>query len=60
MATLRAIGSDPQSQVQIDLGSSGVPESFVVDGQGDHPLPAYRPDRGSDVPMILAKLEEAK
>jgi len=28
------IGSDPQSQVQIALGSSGVPESFVVDGKG--------------------------
>src|SRR5579872_5834027 len=26
------IGSDPQSQLQIALGSSGVPESFIVDG----------------------------
>ena len=38
------IGSDAQSRVQIALGSSGVPESFVVDGQRRHPLPAYRPD----------------
>ena len=28
------IGSDPQSSVQIALGSSGVPETFVVDGHG--------------------------
>ena len=28
------IGSDPRSQVQIALGSSGVPESFIVDGRG--------------------------
>jgi cytochrome c biogenesis protein CcmG, thiol:disulfide interchange protein DsbE len=28
------IASDPNTQVQIALGSSGVPETFVVDGQG--------------------------
>jgi cytochrome c biogenesis protein CcmG/thiol:disulfide interchange protein DsbE len=28
------IASDPQTQVQIALGSSGVPETFVVDGKG--------------------------
>lgn len=28
------IASDPQTQVQIALGSSGVPETFVVDGRG--------------------------
>ena len=30
----RAIGSDTDSRVQLALGSSGVPETFVVDGQG--------------------------
>ena len=30
----RAIGSDVNSQVQISLGSSGVPETFVVDAGG--------------------------
>ena len=29
-----AIGADPESQMQIALGSSGVPESYVVDGRG--------------------------
>jgi cytochrome c biogenesis protein CcmG/thiol:disulfide interchange protein DsbE len=28
------ISSDPNTQVQIALGSSGVPETFVVDGRG--------------------------
>lgn len=30
----RAIGSDAESRSMIALGSSGVPESFVVDGDG--------------------------
>jgi cytochrome c biogenesis protein CcmG/thiol:disulfide interchange protein DsbE len=29
-----AIGDDPQSAVQLSLGSSGVPETFLIDGQG--------------------------
>lgn len=29
-----AIGSDADSRVQIALGSSGVPETFVIDGHG--------------------------
>jgi cytochrome c biogenesis protein CcmG/thiol:disulfide interchange protein DsbE len=28
------IASDPETQVQITLGSSGVPETFIVDGKG--------------------------
>ncbi|GLR48608.1 DsbE family thiol:disulfide interchange protein [Sphingomonas astaxanthinifaciens] len=30
----RAIGSDPVGEAQIALGSSGVPESFIIDGKG--------------------------
>ena len=30
----RAIGSDPESRSMMALGSSGVPESFIVDGRG--------------------------
>jgi cytochrome c biogenesis protein CcmG/thiol:disulfide interchange protein DsbE len=54
------IGSDPQSVVQIALGSSGVPEGFIVDGKGiiryQH-IGAIEPD---DIPMILRKLERAR
>jgi cytochrome c biogenesis protein CcmG/thiol:disulfide interchange protein DsbE len=54
------IGSDPQSQVQIALGSSGVPESFVVDGKGIIRYQHVGPIQAADVPMILAKLDQAK
>lgn len=54
------IGSDPQSQLQIALGSSGVPESFVVDGRGIIRYQHIGPIEAADVPMILAKLEQAK
>jgi cytochrome c biogenesis protein CcmG/thiol:disulfide interchange protein DsbE len=54
------IGSDPQSGVQIALGSSGVPESFVVDGKGVIRYQHIGPIETTDVPMILAKLEAAK
>ncbi|MBS0283397.1 MAG: DsbE family thiol:disulfide interchange protein, partial [Proteobacteria bacterium] len=30
----RAIGDDKISRVQLSLGSSGVPETFVIDGAG--------------------------
>lgn len=53
------IGADDRSRVQFMLGSSGVPESFVIDGKGviryQH-LGEIGPD---DVPMILDKLREA-
>ena len=29
-----AVGDDPNSAVQLSLGSSGVPETFLIDGQG--------------------------
>ena len=54
------IGSDTQSRVQIALGSSGVPESFVVDGQGVVRYQHIGQIQRSDVPMIMAKLELAR
>jgi cytochrome c biogenesis protein CcmG/thiol:disulfide interchange protein DsbE len=54
------IGSDPQSQVQIALGSSGVPESFVVDGKGIVRYQHIGPIGASDIPMILSMLEQAR
>jgi cytochrome c biogenesis protein CcmG/thiol:disulfide interchange protein DsbE len=54
------IGSDDQSQVQITLGSSGVPESFVVDGEGIVRYQHIGPIEPADVPMILSKLERAR
>jgi cytochrome c biogenesis protein CcmG/thiol:disulfide interchange protein DsbE len=54
------IGSDPQSRVQIALGSSGVPESFVVDGRGVIRYQHIGPIAEADIPMILARLEAAR
>ena len=54
------IGSDAESQVQIALGSSGVPESFIVDGRGIIRYQHIGAISKSDVPMILTRLEQAK
>ncbi|HEX6604133.1 MAG TPA: DsbE family thiol:disulfide interchange protein [Sphingomicrobium sp.] len=54
------IGSDSESKVQIALGSSGVPESFVVDGRGIIRYQHIGPIEEADVPLILARLEQAK
>lgn len=54
------IGDDPQSQTQIALGSSGVPESFIIDGRGVVRYQHIGVIEQSDVPMILAKLEAVR
>lgn len=54
------IGSDDTSRVQLALGSSGVPESFVVDGRGTIRYQHVGPIEPADVPAILAELEKAK
>lgn len=56
----RAIGADERSQVQIALGSSGVPETFLVDGRGiirQQIQGVITPDM---LPEILAKLEDMR
>lgn len=55
-----AVGSDPESEVQLAIGSSGVPETFVVDGKGQIVLQHIGDIRDDDVPEILAALEKAK
>lgn len=54
------IGADPQSRIQIAFGSSGVPESFVVDRRGIIRYQHIGPIEAGDVAVILAKIEEAK
>ncbi|HEY6663211.1 MAG TPA: redoxin family protein, partial [Sphingomicrobium sp.] len=54
------IGSDERSRVQIALGSSGVPESFVVDGKGVIRHQHIGPIKEDEIPLILAKLEQTK
>ncbi len=54
------IGKDDLSQVQIAIGSSGVPETFVVDGKGIIRYQHIGDIRTEDVPLILRKLAEAQ
>lgn len=56
----RAIGSDKASGVQIALGSSGVPESFVVDGRGTIRLQHIGDIRPEQVPDMIAAIEAAR
>ena len=56
----RAIGADNDRRVQIALGSAGVPETFVIDGQGvirHQHIGAINPQ---DVPAIVAAWEAAR
>jgi cytochrome c biogenesis protein CcmG/thiol:disulfide interchange protein DsbE len=54
------IGSDDNSRVQLALGSSGVPESFVVDGRGIIRYQHIGPIEPNQIPLILAELEKAR
>ena len=54
------IGLDARSAVQIALGSSGVPETFVIDGKGRIAYQHIGDIRADDVPMILEKLRAAQ
>ena len=54
------IGSDRQSDVQIALGSSGVPETFVIDGKGiirRQYIGALKP---SNIPGVLREMEQVR
>ncbi|MFM2372277.1 MAG: hypothetical protein RIS85_1999 [Pseudomonadota bacterium] len=53
------IGKDDLSEVQLGIGSSGVPETFVIDGKGVIRYQHIGEIRAEDVPLILEKLKEA-
>ncbi len=54
------IGLDARSSVQIAIGSSGVPESFIIDGKGRIAYQHVGDIRADDIPMILQRLEAAR
>ena len=54
------IGADDLSEIQLEIGSSGVPETFVIDGKGVIRHQHIGDIRASDVPMLLEKLKEAE
>lgn len=54
------VGADPESRVQLALGSSGVPETFVVDGRGIIRYQHLGPIEPGDVATIAREWEAAK
>ncbi len=54
------IGNDPDSRIQIALGSAGVPESFVIDGEGTIVHQHIGDIKAADVPTIIAAMEGAE
>ncbi|MES2044764.1 MAG: redoxin family protein [Pseudomonadota bacterium] len=54
------IGDDSQSSVQLSIGSSGVPETFLIDAQGRIIEQHIGDIRADEVPDILAKLRAAQ
>jgi cytochrome c biogenesis protein CcmG/thiol:disulfide interchange protein DsbE len=54
------IGTDPESRVQLALGSSGVPETFVVDGHGIIRYQHMGPIEPGDVANVLRQWEAAR
>lgn len=54
------IGADMQSSVQVALGSSGVPESFVIDGRGIIRYQHIGAIKPQDIETLLAELEKAR
>lgn len=56
----RRIGSDSEMAVQLKLGSSGVPETYVIGGDGTILYQHIGDIRAEHVPMLLQKLQEAR
>ena len=54
------IGSDRESQLQFALGSSGVPESFVIVGRGTIVHQHIGPIKPADIPAIIAAVRSAQ
>ena len=56
----RRIGGDSEMAVQLALGSSGVPETYVIAGDGTILHQHIGDIRADDVQMLLEKLRDAK
>ncbi|MEM8724316.1 MAG: DsbE family thiol:disulfide interchange protein [Pseudomonadota bacterium] len=54
------IGADDISSLMIEIGASGVPETYVIDAAGNIRYQHIGDIREEHVPMLLEKLEEAR
>ena len=55
----RSIGADVDRRVQLNMGSAGVPETFIVDGRGIIRHQHIGAISDSDMPEIIAAYEAA-
>lgn len=54
------IGSDDISELMLEIGASGVPETYVIDAEGNIRYQHIGDVRAETVPLLLEKLEEVK
>lgn len=54
------IGADEISELMLEIGASGVPETYVIDAAGNIRYQHIGDVRADDVPMLLDLLEEAQ
>ncbi|MBV7267500.1 DsbE family thiol:disulfide interchange protein [Erythrobacter ani] len=54
------IGADDISALQIEIGAAGVPETFVIDGDGNIRYQHIGDIRENDVPKLLQILEDVR
>jgi cytochrome c biogenesis protein CcmG, thiol:disulfide interchange protein DsbE len=56
----RRIGADADMRIQLALGSSGVPETYIIGGDGTILYQHIGDIREENVPMLLAKIGAAR
>ncbi len=54
------IGADSDMRIQLQLGSTGVPETYVIGGDGTILYQHIGDIRSEDVPKLIAKVQSAK
>lgn len=54
------IGGDDISELMLEIGASGVPETYVIDAAGNIRYQHIGDVRAETVPLLLEKLEEAR
>ncbi|WP_442896888.1 DsbE family thiol:disulfide interchange protein [Erythrobacter sp.] len=54
------IGADDISSLMLEIGASGVPETYVIDADGNIRYQHIGDVRASDVPVLLEKLDEVR
>jgi len=54
------LGDDPRSNAQMNIGSSGVPETFVIDGRGVIRRQYIGPLTAANIPGLMEQLGQAR